>query len=308
MVRTAVIGVGYLGRFHAQKYKQLTEMNECQLIGVLDENPERTKLVADELKVRAFKNFDELKAEVDAVSIASTTQTHFVMAKQALQAGLHVNVEKPMTVTLAEADELLNIAEKMKLQIAVGHSERFNPIYQDLAQKFTKPTFLEFRRHAPFRLRGSDVSVVLDLMIHDLDLAAAWAGDLKLVTAVGGKMHSPSLDWAEAEFISANGVRVRISASRTASAMSRTVRGIQQMTNFHGNFQTMELEELEWQPQQEEPKRKRQETLGKLDHLLLENRGFLKAIAGDTSTLWISGQDGRRALSLALEVEKTILS
>lgn len=306
MLRTAVIGVGYLGRFHAQKYKALTEQGKCQLVGVLDFDPARAKLVADELGVRGFASFDELKGNVDAVAIASTTKTHFELAKKSLLAGFHTNVEKPMTVSLAEANELCQIAKDRKLILAVGHSERFNPVFRDLAPKFSKPRFLEFRRHAPFKLRGSDVSVILDLMIHDLDLAQNWLKeDLKFVSAIGGRMHSETLDWAEAEFKTMSGTGVRISAARTASAMTRTVRGIEGTTNFTGNFQTMEIEELEWASGQEEPRRKRQETLAKADHLMLETEGFVDAIAGG-SLPWITGDQGRKALDLALQVEERI--
>lgn len=317
MIRTAVVGVGYLGRFHAQKYKQLTESGQCRFMGVLDFNPARAQEVGMELGVHVFQDFQELVGQVDAVAIASTTQTHFSLAKQALEAGFHINVEKPMTVTAAEAHELLEIAKKKSLVVAVGHSERFNPVYQDLSRRFTHPQFLEFRRHAPFKLRGSDVSVVLDLMIHDLDLACAWLGDsvheLRLVSARGGRMHSVSLDWAEAELLGPQGVNIRLSASRTASSMTRVVRGIQGLTNFQGNFQSMDVEELEWASGDEAPKRKRQETLQKADHLFLETEGFLAAIDAQASgqkslKTWISGEQGCHALELALEIEGRIQS
>lgn len=306
MLRTAVIGVGYLGRFHAQKHKQLMDQGKCRFEGVLDFDPARARVVADELGVKAFASFDELKGQVEAVAIASTTKTHFELAKKALAAGFHTHVEKPMTVSLAEANELCQLAKEKKLVLAVGHSERFNPVFRDLAAKFTKPRFLEFRRHAPFKLRGSDVSVVLDLMIHDLDLALNWVKeDLKLVSAVGGRMHSETLDWAEAEFRGGGGAAIRVSASRTASAMTRVVRGIEGTTNFLGNFQTMEVEELEWASGQEEPRRRRQETLAKADHLFLETEGFLSAIGGGALP-WITGDQGRRALDLALQVEERV--
>lgn len=306
MIRTAVIGVGYLGRFHAQKYKQLMDAGRAQLVGVLDFDPARTKVVADELGVKAFASFEELQGQVDAVAVASTTRTHFELAKKSLMAGFHTNVEKPMTVTLAEAEELCQIAKSKNLKLGVGHSERFNPVYRELAKKFSTAKFLEFRRHAPFKLRGSDVSVILDLMIHDLDLAASWCQeDLKLMSAVGGRIHSETADWAEAEFETPSGRRIRISCSRTASAMTRSVRGIDHKTTFSGNFQTMDIEELDWAPGVEEPSRKRQETLAKADHLFLETEAFLNNIEGK-NVPWISGDDGRRALQLALAVEERI--
>lgn len=307
MIRTAVIGVGYLGRFHAQKYKSLSESGRCRLVGVLDFDEKRGQLVGDELGVKTFKKFEDLIGQVDAVAIASTTRTHFELAKKSLEAGFHTHVEKPMTVNVNEATELCTLAEKKNLKLAVGHSERFNPVFRDLWARFSGARFLEFRRHAPFKLRGSDVSVVLDLMIHDLDLAATWCGEeMKLVSATGGRMHSETLDWAEAELTTASGRNLRISASRTASAMTRTVRGIQDLVNFQGNFQSMEVEELEWKTGQEEPSRKRQETLAKADHLFLETEAFLARIEGQ-NVAWISGREGLRALQLAVDIEKRIL-
>lgn len=313
MLRTAVIGVGYLGRFHAQKHKQLSEQGKVLLQGVLDFDPARAKVVADELGVKAFSSMAELRGQVDAVTVASTTQTHYAIAKEALQSGFHTLVEKPMTVTLPEAEELCRLAKEKNLQLAVGHSERMNPVFQDLVRKYSQPQFLELRRHAPFKLRGSDVSVILDLMIHDLDLALAWCGDLRLQSAAGGMIHSSTVDWAEAELTSPSGTRVNISASRTAAALTRVVRGIQGRHTFWGNFQTMEIEATEWAAGQEAPVQKRQETLAKADHLFLETEAFFAAIQNGQPTgdegrrVAVTGDEGRRALSLAIEIENRIL-
>ena len=166
-LRAAVIGVGYLGRFHAQKYAALPNV---ELVGVVDPDPARAAAVAKELGTAAFASHAELAGTVDLVSIASTTESHYRIARDCLAAGLHVLVEKPITVTVAEADELIALAAAGKLMLQVGHLERYNPAWLAVRDKIGTPLFIEAHRMAPFKPRGTDVSVVLDLMIHDLDL------------------------------------------------------------------------------------------------------------------------------------------
>lgn len=171
-LRCAVVGVGYLGRFHAQKYKALSESpsRNVQMLGVCDASFDRAQTVAAELGVTAFADYRELVGKVDAVTVASTTKTHYEIAKFFLQNGVHVNVEKPMTVTIGEAEELVALANAKNLKLQVGHVERFNPALQAARQKLQTPLFIECHRLAPFKPRGVDVDVVLDLMIHDLDV------------------------------------------------------------------------------------------------------------------------------------------
>ncbi|MCM2287722.1 MAG: Gfo/Idh/MocA family oxidoreductase, partial [Sulfuritalea sp.] len=172
-LRAAVIGVGYLGRFHAQKYAALSAGNRgVELVGVVDAHPETAQRVAKELGVAAFTDYRELLAggKVDLVSVASTTETHHAVARDCLAAGVHVLAEKPITVTVAQADELIALADAKNLVLQVGHLERFNPAWLAVKDKFKRPVFIEAHRMAPFKARGIDVSVVLDLMIHDLDL------------------------------------------------------------------------------------------------------------------------------------------
>ena len=152
-----MVGVGYLGRFHAQKYKALTE--EAELIGVCDASPERAKVVATELGVSAIDDYRSLAGKVDAVTVASTTRTHYEIAKFFLENGVHVNVEKPMTVTIAEAEELVRLSKSKNLKLQVGHVERFNPALQAAQEKLNKPLFIECHRLAPFKGRGADVNV-----------------------------------------------------------------------------------------------------------------------------------------------------
>lgn len=308
MIKAAVVGVGYLGRFHAQKYKSLSVSgtNGVTLVGVYDANPERGAEIAKELGVQPFKTLDEVAASVDAVTIASTTRTHFECARFFLSQKKHVNVEKPMTVTAAEGRELVDLALKNRVQLCVGHSERFNPCFQYLREKFPKPQFLELRRHAPFRLRGSDVSVVLDLMVHDLDMVVSWCDNpIDIVAAIGGRVHSETLDWAECE-LKSNGQKFRISVSRVASAMSRVVRGFDGKTTFTTDFQSCESEVIDWLPGSETPAQKQNVKHDKRDHLQLETQAFLAAVAGRAQPV-VTGSQGLRVLELALTIQDRIL-
>ncbi len=309
MVRAAVVGVGYLGRFHAQKYKALSDSatDAVKFVGLYDASLARGAEVAKELAVQQFKTLDEVAAAVDAVTIASTTQTHFEVARFFLSKHKHVNVEKPMTVTAAEGRELVELAEKNNVQLCVGHSERFNPCFQFLREKFPKPQYLELRRHAPFRLRGSDVSVVLDLMVHDLDMVVSWAdgAPVEIISVMGGKLHSETLDWAECQLQCQN-QKFRVSVSRVASAMSRVVRGYQGKTAFTTDFQTCESEVIDWLSGSETPAKKENLKHDKKDHLQLETQAFLAAINGKAKPV-ITGLQGLRVLELALTIQDRIL-
>lgn len=307
MIRAAVVGVGYLGRFHAQKYRALTDERpqDVRLIGVYDASKSRAQEVAAELSVPALSSLEELPGKVDAVTIASTTLTHFELARFFLSHKIHVNVEKPMTVTGGEARELVALAKKNNCVLAVGHSERFNPCLQFLQDRFPKAGFLEFRRHAPFRLRGNDVSVVLDLMVHDLDMAVSWTDSLEIETAFGGKVHSSTLDWAECTLKSGSR-RFHISVSRVAPLMQRSIRGFNGATSFQCDFQTGDCGISHWKAGSETAEEEIHR-LEKRDHLRLETENFVDAILGKKPVV-IPGEQGQLVLELALQIEDRILN
>jgi predicted dehydrogenase len=166
-LRTAVIGVGYLGNFHAQKYAAIPDV---ELVGVVDNDQKRAAEIATALGTRAFGDHRELIGCVDAVSVVVPTQFHYAVARDFLAAGVHVLIEKPITVTIEEADELIALADKNGVVFQVGHLERFNPVLQALDGVLQEPLFIESVRIAPFKPRGTDVNVVLDLMIHDIEI------------------------------------------------------------------------------------------------------------------------------------------
>jgi predicted dehydrogenase len=221
-LRTAVIGVGYLGRFHAQKYAVLPG---AQLVGVADTLAANREAVAAELGTRAVADYRELIGAVDAVSIVTTTTSHHEIAKAFLEAGVHVLVEKPMTVTALEAEDLIATARAKRLVLQVGHLERFNAAVQALQPTVTVPRFIESARLAPFKVRGTEVNVVLDLMIHDIDLILSIVrSPVIAVDAIGSSVFSQEIDIANARLRFANGCVANATASRVSLKTERKLR------------------------------------------------------------------------------------
>src|SRR5690606_23725708 len=185
-LRTAVIGAGYLGRFHAQKYAQLPD---SQLVAVVDADREVAARVGAEVGAPAFSDYREILGRVDAVSLAVPTPAHHRIGRELLDHGIHVLIEKPIAVTAAEGRELVALAERRGVTLQIGHLERFNPAIVAAAGRLSTPRFVESHRLAPFKQRGADVSVVLDLMIHDIDLIQELVGEpIESIDAVGAQV------------------------------------------------------------------------------------------------------------------------
>ena len=221
-IRAGVIGAGYLGRFHAQKWAALPG---CQLVAVADPAEPARTAVGAELGVEALADWRSLLGRVDAVSIATPTPLHHPIARACLEAGLHVLVEKPITTTVAEARELIEVAARQRRVLQVGHLERFNSAVLAIEGIVTRPRFIESHRLAPFRQRGTDVSVVLDLMIHDIDLIQSIVrSPLAAVDAVGSSVFSDDLDIANARLRFASGCVANVTASRVSLKTERKLR------------------------------------------------------------------------------------
>ena len=221
-IRAAVIGVGYLGRFHAQKYAQASD---CELIAVVDSRAQAREQVAGEVKARALSDYRELLGKVDAVSIVTPTPTHFAIARDFFAAGAHVLVEKPITETPAEARELIALAARAKRILQVGHLERFNAAILAAEPHLKSPRFVECHRLAPYRERGTDVNVVLDLMIHDLDIVQTIVGvPIASIDAVGTPVFSEEIDIANARIRFTNGCVANATASRVSLKTERKLR------------------------------------------------------------------------------------
>ncbi len=218
-IRAAVIGVGYLGRFHAQKYAQAAG---CELVAVADSRPEAREPLAAELKTRAVSDYRTLLGSVDAVSVATPTPTHFAIAREFLEAGGHVLVEKPITDTPAQARELIALAARVRRVLQVGHLERFNAAILAAEPHLRSPRFVECHRLAPYRERGTDVNVVLDLMIHDIDIVQTIVGaPITAIDAIGTPVFSEGIDIANARIHFANGCVANATASRVSLKTER---------------------------------------------------------------------------------------
>ena len=299
LLRCAVVGVGHLGRFHAQKYKATPK---ARLVAICDANAERGAEVAKELDVELFADAKELIGKVDAVTIAASTPAHYELAKLFLTEGVHVNVEKPMTSTSEQGEELCRIAKEKNLKLQVGHVERFNPALQAAQEKLGKPLFIECHRLAPFKPRSVDVDVVLDLMIHDLDVILTLVNSpVERISAVGTPVLTKKSDIANVRIEFESGATANVTASRVSQNTQRKFRVFQNDQYLSIDFGTGEVNLLtktgEWKDD-EIPLEADAWSLDKGDALLTETEAFIDAIVNDTECV-VSGEQGLTALRLA---------
>ena len=224
-VRVAVIGTGSLGKEHARLYAELTRTGHAEFVGVYDANPEAARVHAAKHGVKAFGSIAEAAASADALSVVTPTVTHHAIALELLQSGRHVLVEKPMTDSSEQAQELVSQAQERGLVLQVGHVERFNPVFSYLEQAAPFPRFIECHRLSPFPARSTDIGVVLDLMIHDLDVVLAFVkSPVVSVDAVGISVLSRSEDIANARLRFENGCVANLTASRISPERMRKIR------------------------------------------------------------------------------------
>jgi predicted dehydrogenase len=238
-VKVAVVGVGHLGQHHARIY---TEQPGVELVAVADISEARRREVGGRLRVPAVADYRELLRQVDAVSVAVPTLLHHPIAREFLLAGSDVLVEKPITRTLREADDLIDVAKAGKRILQVGHSERYNGGVQALAERIRDPGFIEVHRMGPFPGRGIDVDVVLDLMIHDIDIVLTLVkAPVTSVSAVGVPVVSGQADIANARLEFASGCVANITASRVSGERLRKIRVFQRDTYFVLDYATQQL-------------------------------------------------------------------
>ena len=301
-LRTAVVGVGHLGRFHAQKHKLIEQVD---FIGVCDPRPEAAQAVATELGVKAFTDAHDLIGKVDAVTVAASTPAHFSLCKMFLENGIHVLVEKPITNTVKEGQILCELAEKNGLKLQVGHVERFNPALIAVKEKLGKPLFIECHRLAPFKVRSTEVDVILDLMIHDLDVILSLVRSKPVsVSAVGTPVLTKKIDIANARIEFESGAVANVTASRVSQNTQRKFRVFQANQYLSIDFQSGEVNLLtktgEWSDG-ELPLDHESYNLEKGDALLSETKSFVNSILQDQPVL-VSGRDGLNALELAEQI------
>lgn len=224
-MRVAVIGVGYFGNLHASKFAAI---DDAELVAVCDTDGERCKLVADRYETKAVSDFRDILGEVDAVSIVVPTTRHFSVAKACLSAGVDVLLEKPMCETLEQADELIALAKANDRVLQIGHLERYSPTLDALRDRTRRPGYIQVERIARFIGRGTDTTVILDMMIHDLDhLIRLVDSPIERIDAVGVPVLTSSEDIANARIQFENGCVASVTASRISGKTSRTIRVFQ---------------------------------------------------------------------------------
>lgn len=306
-LRCAVIGVGYLGKFHAEKYASLSE---ATLVAVCDRDVAQASSIAHKCNTTYYADYHELLGQVDAVSIAVPTTLHYEVAKFFLSHRVHVLLEKPIATTVAEADELVQIAKTHGVVFQIGHLERFNTAVVALKRVLTKPQFIESFRLSPFQLRGSDVNVVLDLMIHDIDIIQEIAGSpIKEIYANGAVVLSQHIDFANARIIFENNCVANVTASRISLNKKRKLRVFQQDTYFSIDLQKKILTarrkgHSEMFPGIPEIIHEEQ-AFEQGDPLLEEIKAFIHAIQTHSEPV-VTGEHGKRALATAIEITRIV--
>lgn len=313
-VKVGVIGTGHLGKIHTKLFK---EVANCELMGIYDRDSGCAKQVASEFKVKSFEDPDKLLDEIDAVDIVATTSAHYELVKLALEKNKHVFVEKPITKQIWEAEELIKIADAKKLVLQVGHIERFNPALISLEKFKLDPLFVQTDRLAQFNARGTDVAVVLDLMIHDIDIILSLIkSDVKNVSASGVPVVSDTIDIANARIEFENGAVANVTASRISQKKMRKMRMFQRDAYISLDFITGVSEVFRLLPPDKKPKgffktfgeigvgdKKKivayeQPKFKEVNALKLELELFLDAIVKGETPI-VSGKDGLKALRVA---------
>ncbi len=310
-VPVGVIGVGALGQHHA---RHLAGLSDVRLVGVYDVDRPRATKIAGELGTIAFADVDELLAQVEAVTVAVPTAAHAEVGIRALRRGVPVLMEKPLAATLAEADDLIAEARRRQVQLQVGHIERYNRAIRAAEAYLDGPRYIESLRLAPFQPRGTDVAVVLDLMIHDLDLVLHLTGSVATeVRASGLPVLSPHLDIANARVEFANGAVALATASRVARERIRRLRLFQPNGYFSLDLATGGGEFMRvragWQPgtgrELADVVERIELAAPEADALSLELQSFVHAVRGEREVV-VRGEEGRAALELALRVADAV--
>lgn len=307
-LRAAVVGVGYLGNFHAQKYASLSNV---ELAGVADNDPKRSAEIAAALGTTPFTDYRDLADKVDVVSIVVPTVMHHEVASFFLNHGIHVLLEKPVTTTVDEARDLISIAAGKGLIFQVGHLERFNPALDAVRNIVRRPGFIDATRVAPYKPRGTDVSIVLDLMVHDLDLISTLIGsDIKSISASGACVYSSTPDIANARIEFENGATANVTASRISLKSDRSMRIFQEDAYISVDFQNRKASICRKGDGESSPGVPsvsiEEMDVPQKDQILAEIEAFIDSVLTGKPPI-VSGQDGMKALETALLIEQKIL-
>ena len=318
-VRIGVIGVGHLGQHHVKHYKTL---DNVKLIGVFDIDRERSLEISKKFGVKVFDDLDSILKEVDALSIVTNTEYHYKIAEKCLRIKKHVFIEKPITAVIEEADKLLSIAEQNKVLIQVGHIERLNPALLALNGYEIKPKFIEIQRLAPYTSRGTDVPVVLDKMIHDIDILLSLVKvPIKKIQATGLSILTDSIDIAHARMRFEDGTVASVMSSRIARDEVRKIKIFQKdlyatLDLLIGSTEIYEVvNDITSKYKMTIPFDYKGNTkligyhkpeLSKGDPLRMELENFILSIQGKQQPI-VSGKDGRNALEVAIKIQEMII-
>jgi predicted dehydrogenase len=299
-LKAAVIGAGHMGRYHAEK---LAALRGVKLVAIVDADGARAATLAEKLGAKPLGDYRDVFGKVDAAIIAVPTDRHHAVARDCLKHGLHLLIEKPIATTLAEADELIALAEKKGVVLHVGHVERYNKAFRALVARMERPLFIEAERLAAFKQRGAEVDVILDLMIHDLDLACALArAEPSDVSATGFRVLTNDIDIANARIEFQNGCVANLAASRVSQTAVRKLRVFQP-----GLYASADLQagKLRYVRQSKGEIEQIDESHPGGDALADQAAAFAAAVRKKT-TGEIDGRQGRRALDLALTVGRLV--
>ena len=307
MLRTAVIGTGYLGKYHAQKYAGLSH---CQLVGVADTDISAGQSVASDFNTQYYRDHRQLIGKVDAVSVVVPTSMHHCIASDFLSAGVHVLVEKPIASCLNQAEEMVRLAKQNNLVLQVGFLERFNAALGDVHSLLNRPRFIESHRLAAFKPRSMDINVVMDLMIHDLDIILSLIDSPLLdIAANGASVLSKSIDIAQARLTFSDGCVANVTASRISQESKRKMRVFQEDSCICVDFQKLKMSHFfkgtgELYPGIPNIECREQE-YDDNDALKKEIEDFLLCVRLSNSPK-VSGEDGRKVLEVACDISNMI--
>ncbi len=307
-MKVGVIGVGYLGKYHAQKYANI---DNVKLVGVADIDLAAAESVAKENACKAYSNYLELLQDVDAVSVVVPTSLHYDVALDCIAAGVDMLLEKPVTTTVAEADEIIRKADESNLILQVGHLERFNPAVEAMIPSLTVPVFIESQRISTFKNRALDVDVILDLMIHDIDIILnIIKSPLETIHTVGAPVVTDFTDIANARLIFENGATANVTVSRIARTNTRRMRIFQPGSFINVDFanrkvMTMHLKKGQFRENGMPKQDVKVNRFPEGDALHSEILHFIDNVKNRTTPL-VSGVEGRRALDVAMQVIQQI--
>ncbi len=307
LLKVAVVGVGHLGKWHADKY---AAASDCELVAVVDNNTANAREVAQKHGVDVYSDYRDIIPLVDAISLVVPTSLHYKIAREFLEAGIHCLIEKPITESIAEAETLINIAHEQHLVLQVGHIERFNSVMIGIEEHLEKPQFLESTRLAPFTPRATDVSVILDLMIHDIDIILDLIGSpVRQISASGISVLSDTIDIANARIEFENHCVANVTASRISRKRERKLRIFQKDAYLSADFQNKMLA-INRKGETDNEAGFKDISHSELhfednDALNLEILDFVNAITTGGQPK-VSGEDGKRALETAIAITSQI--